>query len=321
MVSLDINICGIKLDKPTILAAGILGLSASTLRRAVQSGAGAVVTKSIGVKPNVGHPNPVIVETPSGLLNAMGLSNPGHKEYAKEVEKLADSGVKVIASVFGGTPEEFVEVAATLVDAGACMVELNISCPHAGTPETPIGQDPEKSAEVTREVKKAVNVPVIPKLTPNVLDICEIGRSVEKAGADAISAINTLGPGMVIDTKTRRPVLGHKVGGLSGPAIHPIAVRCVYELYEAVKIPIIGVGGVTTGETAVELLLAGARAVQIGTAVLYHGLEIFEKVNGEIQRYMEKHGFEKVEQLVGKAHLGGDQDTQTHHLQTRRCSG
>ncbi|RLG69101.1 MAG: dihydroorotate dehydrogenase [Methanobacteriota archaeon] len=302
MVSLAIDLCGIKLNTPTILASGVLGLSASTLRRAALSGAGAVVTKSIGVKPSVGYPNPVIVETPSGLLNAMGLSNPGHKEYAKEVEKLAGSGVKVIASVFGGSPEEFAEVATTLVEAGACMVELNISCPHAERLGSTIGQDPETSAEVTREVKKAVKVPVIPKLTPNVSDICEIGRSVEKAGADAVSAINTLGPGMVIDTQTRRPILGHRVGGLSGPAIHPIAVRCVYQLYETVKIPIIGVGGVTTGETAIELLLAGARAVQIGTGVLYHGLEIFEKVNMEIWRYMEKHGFERVEQLVGKAH-------------------
>ena len=299
--SVAIVLSGIELRNPTILAAGVLGISAKTMKRVVDSGAGAVVTKSTGLEGRSGHPAPNIVEVESGLLNAMGLPNPGIEQMSVEINKLAKSGIPVIASVYGFTPAEYAEVASRACSAGASAVELNVSCPNIGQVGCQIGQDAEMVGKVTGAVKARVDRPVFVKLSPNVTDIVEIGRSAERSGADGVTAINTLG-GMAIDIHTMMPILGADKGGLSGPVIKPIALRCVYDLYQSMKIPIIGCGGITSWEDVVEFLLAGATSVQIGTGVMYRGLSVFREVNDGIISYMKDKKFQNIGELIGIAH-------------------
>lgn len=299
---LTVEIAGLELKNPTMLAAGVLGLSASTLRRAAEAGAGAVVTKSVGLDPRRGYPNPTIVHVRCGLLNAMGLPNPGVREYIKEVRAAKTGGVTVIASVYGSSSQEFARVAKGVGAAGADAVELNVSCPHVEQVGMQIGQDPELVSKIVKSVKSAVKIPVITKLTQNVTDIVEIARAAEDAGTDAITAINTV-RAMAIDIETCSPILANKIGGLSGPAIKPIAVRCVYEISEQLKTPVIaGCGGVSDWRDAVEFILAGATAVQIGTAIAYRGLGIFEGVVAGIRAYLERKGYGSVKEIVGLSH-------------------
>ena len=294
------EIAGLKFRNPTMLASGFLGVSGLTLRRAVEAGAGAIVTKSSSLKPREGNPGPTIVELPVGLLNAIGLASPGIVLMKDEIEEAKQSGVPVIVSVFGFSVSDYSKSARFAETYGADAVELNVSCPHvSGVSE--IGQDPKIVAKVTRTVKKAVDIPVFAKLSPNVSNIVEIGRAVERAGADAITAINTI-KGMLIDIHVRLPVLSAKIGGLSGPAIKPVAVRCVYELVEKVKLPIIGVGGIMGWEDAVEFFLAGASAVQIGTAILRKDLNVFSEVTEGLASYLKANGFTSISELVGLAH-------------------
>jgi len=294
------EIAGLKLRNPTMLASGLLGVSGETLRRVVQAGAGAVVTKSSSLKPRDGNPGPTIVELPVGLLNAIGLASPGIMMMKDEVAEARKSGVPVVVSVFGFSVSDYSKSAHIAETLGADAVELNVSCPHvSGVSE--IGQDPRVVANVTRSVKKRVGVPVFVKLSPNVSNIVEIGRSAERAGADAIAAINTV-RGMSIDIHVRMPVLSAKIGGLSGPAIKPVALRCVYELAEKVKLPIIGVGGIAGWEDAVEFFLAGASAVQIGTAILQKDLAVFTEVIEGLSTYLEENGLTSVSDLIGVAH-------------------
>jgi dihydroorotate dehydrogenase (NAD+) catalytic subunit len=294
------EIAGLKFRNPTMLASGFLGVSGLTLGRAVEAGAGAIVTKSSSLKPREGNPGPTIVELPVGLLNAIGLASPGIVLMKDEIEEAKRSGVPVIVSVFGFSVSDYSKSARFAETYGADAVELNVSCPHvSGVSE--IGQDPKIVAKVTRTVKQAVDIPVFAKLSPNVSNIVEIGRAVERAGADAITAINTI-KGMLIDIRVRLPVLSAKIGGLSGPAIKPVAVRCVYELVEKVKLPIIGVGGIMGWEDAVEFFLAGASAVQIGTAILRKDLNVFSEVTQGLASYLKANGFTSVSELVGLAH-------------------
>jgi dihydroorotate dehydrogenase (NAD+) catalytic subunit len=294
------EIAGLKFRNPTMLASGFLGVSGLTLGRDVEAGAGAIVTKSSSLKPREGNPGPTIVELPVGLLNAIGLASPGIVLMKDEIEEAKRSGVPVIVSVFGFSVSDYSKSARFAETYGADAVELNVSCPHvSGVSE--IGQDPKIVAKVTRTVKKAVDIPVFAKLSPNVSNIVEIGRAVERAGADAITAINTI-KGMLIDIRVRLPVLSAKIGGLSGPAIKPVAVRCVYELAEKVKLPIIGVGGIMGWEDAVEFFLAGASAVQIGTAILRKDLNVFSEVTQGLASYLKANGFTSVSELVGLAH-------------------
>jgi dihydroorotate dehydrogenase (NAD+) catalytic subunit len=294
------EIAGLKFRNPTMLASGFLGVSGLTLGRAVEAGAGAIVTKSSSLKPREGNPGPTIVELPVGLLNAIGLASPGIVLMKDEIEEAKQSGVPVIVSIFGFSVSDYSKSARVAETYGADAVELNVSCPHvSGVSE--IGQDPKIIAKVTRTVKKAVDIPVFAKLSPNVSNIVEIGRAVERAGADAITAINTI-KGMLIDIRVRLPVLSAKIGGLSGPAIKPVAVRCVYELAEKVKLPIIGVGGIMGWEDAVEFFLAGASAVQIGTAILRKDLNVFSEVTEGLASYLKANGFTSVSELVGLAH-------------------
>lgn len=300
---LSTNISGLKLANPTALASGILGYTGDSLRRVVESGAGAVVTKSVGIEPRPGYPNPSVVQAEAGLINAVGLPNPGINDFAEEIA-YAKTVVKVplIVSVFGYTSEEYASVAAKAVEAGADAVELNASCPHVKDTGHEIGHHPKILIEVIEKVKASVKKPVIVKLSPNVTDIVEIAKTAVKAGADALTAVNTV-KAMAIDIEAQMPVLSNVKGGLSGPAIKPIALRCVYDIFEAdLKVPIFGCGGVASWQDAVEFLLAGASAVQIGTAIAMDGLNVFQKVNKGLQSYLIKKSYGSVKEIVGLSH-------------------
>ena len=293
-----ITITGLKLKNPTMLAAGILGTTGASLLRVARSGAGAVVTKSIGTIPQAGHPNPCMVETECGFLNALGLPNPGYRNYHEELAIAKKGKIPVIASIFGADAPEFVEVAIGLCNF-ADAIELNLSCPHAGRYGASIGIDPSLVCEITSSVKKAVNIPVWVKLTPNVTDITKIGLAAEEGGADAVVAINTV-RAMAIDIESGFPILGNRFGGLSGTAIKPIAIKCVYDLYDALNIPVIGVGGISSWQDAIEIMMAGASAVQIGSAV-HKGLTVFAAIADGIRDYCRTHDCE-IKDVCGLAH-------------------
>jgi len=260
-----------------------------------------MVTKSVGLKPRNGYANPTIVQTSCGLINAIGLPNPGIGEFVGEIREAKNFGVPVVVSVYGFSAGEYATVAKKAVAAGADAVELNVSCPHVEETGSEIGQNPKILAEVVRKVKAVVEKPVFVKLSPNVTNIVDTAEVVAKAGANALTAINTV-KAMAIDTEATVPILSNKMGGLSGPAIKPIAVRCVYEIYERVKVPIIGCGGITNWHGAVEFLLAGATAVQIGTATASNGPNVFRKVTRGIDAYLRRKGFKSVNEIVGLSH-------------------
>ncbi|ADC47836.1 dihydroorotate dehydrogenase PyrD [Methanobrevibacter ruminantium M1] len=275
---LKTKLCGISLKNPLMLAAGVLGSHASSLNWILNSGAGAVVSKSFSKEPNEGYKNPTTVAVEGGIINAIGLSSPGVDAFIEELESVNRIKGRSIASIYGATPDEFSYVAGkieSLVD----MIEMNISCPHAMEGYgASIGQNPDLTREFVSAVKDTVSVPVLAKLTPNVTNISEIAIAAEEGGADGLTLINSLGPGMKIDIITGNPILANKFGGMSGPAIKPIAVRCVYDAYEATDIPIVGVGGIRNYTDVVEFLYAGASAVQIGTSIMYEGPEIFGRI-------------------------------------------
>jgi len=286
-----VNVGGVRLDNHLLLAAGVLGTTGASLARMHSLGAGGVVTKSIGPHPKDGHAGPCLVVLNDGIINAMGLPNPS-KEFVGEIANLA--GKPVVVSIFGGTPEEFAEVASWF-SGKVSGFELNLSCPHAEGYGAAIGSDPNLVEACTRAVSKT-GVPTWVKLTPNVTDITSIGKAAEAGGATAIVAINTL-KAMRISTGLRRPVLGNRFGGLSGSAIFPVAVRCVYELYEACTIPIIGCGGISSADNVIEMMMAGASAVEIGSAV-HTSVDIFETIRSELYA---KNGV-AAEDIVGCAH-------------------
>jgi dihydroorotate dehydrogenase (NAD+) catalytic subunit len=286
-----VTVGGVALDNHLLLAAGILGTTASSLSRVLLSGAGGVVTKSIGPQPKDGHAGPCLVVLEKGILNAMGLPNPS-KEFVDEISSLAKK--PVIVSIFGSNPDEFALVGSWFAGKVA-GIELNLSCPHAEGYGSAIGTDPALVEACTRAVSKS-GIATWVKLTPNVTDITAIGKAAERGGARAIVAINTI-KAMRISTGMKCPVLGNRYGGLSGSAVFPIAVRCVYELYETCKIPIIGCGGVATADNVVEMMMAGASAVQIGSAV-YHDVKVFETIQADLYR---KDGLTP-EEIIGCAH-------------------
>ena len=301
MTGVEVDIVGIHLRNPTMLASGILNETGKSMVEVARAGAGAIVTKSVGVEPRKGHPNPCVVELDHGLLNAMGLPNPGMKAYAAEVSEAKRGGVPVICSVFGGNEKEIAEVAAAMEEAGADAVELNLSCPHAEGYGAEIGSTPDMVEKVCREVKASVRVPVLAKLTPNTSSIARLAKAAESGGADGVVAINTL-KGMAISPELGLPMLSNVVGGLSGPAIMAVGVRCVYEIFDEVEIPIIGVGGIATADDALQYIMAGARAVQIGTAIWHDGPSVFSSISDDIAAFMKENGYGSVDQMVGKAH-------------------
>jgi dihydroorotate dehydrogenase (NAD+) catalytic subunit len=299
------------LPNPLVLASGILGTEAALMVRVARAGAGAITAKSCSLEPRAGHPNPTVLAWEYGLINAVGLANPGVEAEVKELKEakalLKQPGVALIASVFADTVQNFARVARRLVEAQPDLLEVNISCPNVHDEfGTPFAADASAAAKVTEAVKEAVAgapnaPPVLVKLSPNVADIAAIARAVESAGADGISAINTL-TGMIIDIDARRPILANRTGGLSGPAIRPLAVGCVYKIYRAIQIPILGMGGVSSGRDAVEMIMAGASAVGVGSAVYEGGPEILGQIGDEMAAITKGLGYDSVEAMRGVAH-------------------
>ncbi len=291
-----LTLAGLNIKNPLILAAGIMGTTGGSLKRAAESGAGAVVTKSVGVEPKSGHSNPSMVEVDCGYLNAMGLPNPSYKNFQHDIDIAREGGVPVIASIFGASADEFSEIAGSL---RADAFELNVSCPHACGYGAQVGSDPALVEEITKAVKSATSAPVWVKLTPNVTDIKSIGLAAESGGADAVVAINTV-RAMAIDIESGYPILGNRFGGLSGKAIKPVAIKCVYDLYEALEIPVIGVGGISDWRDAVEFMMGGARAVQIGSAV-GNNINIFNDISSCMEAFLEEKGW-TLDDIYGMAH-------------------
>lgn len=300
-LSLAVELAGLGLRNPIMNAAGILGMSSYQLKRLYESGAGAVVTKSLGRQPRNGHPNPTIVFVEGGVINSMGLPNPSAEYFRDEIKRLKAENIPVLASFFAASIEDFRYLASILTDAGADALEINCSCPNVGREKCMLEADPESLEKVTKAVREASSLPVFVKLTPNVANIVEGAKIAEENGADGITAVNTL-KALAVDIDLRKPILSNIIGGLSGPALKPVALRCVWELFENIEIPIIGCGGVSNWRDAVEFLLCGASAIQIGTALMNHGVELFKEVNEGIGRYLEENGFRGVKDIVGLAH-------------------
>ncbi|HIH37818.1 dihydroorotate dehydrogenase [Candidatus Woesearchaeota archaeon] len=300
---LQTELCGIKLSNPTVLASGIMGITASSMGLIAENGAGAITMKSINTEGKTGHPNPIAITFDGGMLNAVGLPNKGIKETLEEIKEFKEQcSAPLFASIFAQSVDEFAELTKQLYKAQIDAIEINISCPNCDDEfGKPFSCSPITAAKATAACKEYAAVPLFVKLTPNVPNIQEIAKAVEAAGASAITAINTV-PGMMIDIHTRSPILFNKSGGLSGPAIKPIALKCVYDIYEAVKIPIIGTGGIMTGQDAIEMMMAGATVVGIGSAVYWRDIDVFKKVCREMDVVLEKEGFTSVKEVVGLAH-------------------
>lgn len=298
-MSIDINLAGLNLKSPIILASGILGVSFSSMKRIIDAGAGAVTSKSIGPTPRKGYKNPSIIEIyPNTFMNAVGLGNPGIDDFIPEIKEIKEGDITLIVSVFGDTNQTYLEVAQKAINGGADAIEINISCPHAEV--SSIGIDKDLTHDIVSMLKKEIKVPLFVKLNPNVTNIGEIALAAEKGGADGVVAINTLAA-LAIDVNTRRPILAHGSGGLSGKAIHPIAVKKVYDLYKILKIPIIGCGGIFEWKDAIEFFLAGASAVQVGTS-LYQGPDIISEINKGMIRYLKDNEFKSINDIKGLAH-------------------
>ncbi|HJW19712.1 MAG TPA: dihydroorotate dehydrogenase [Candidatus Nitrosotalea sp.] len=288
----------IALERPTMLASGILGISLDVFGRLYKEGAGALVTKSLSKEPWDGYPNPTIIGLKHGYLNAVGLSNPGAPYFAKMLS--SNQTVPIIVSLVGSIPEDFTFMIKQFENVKILGYELNLSCPHVEKVGLEVGDDPELVHTIVKSVKKESKVPVLAKVGLGSSDYLETVRTACESGIDGITAINTL-RAMAIDVETARPILSHKIGGLSGPAIKPVAVRCVYEISSKFDIPVIGCGGISSWEDAVEFLLAGSSAVQIGSAVGDKWTGVFSEINNGISKYMEKKNFKKLSEMVGLA--------------------
>lgn len=298
MINLKVKIAGVELSNPITVASGTFGYGNEMKKYMDVSGIGAICLKAITLEQRNGNRPPRIAETPNGMLNSVGLQNPGVDAFLKHALPMAKQlNTKLIANIAGKTIEDYMEVAEKVGDQ-VDMLELNISCPNVKEGGVAFGTNPKMVEEITRRVKSVAKVPLMVKLSPNVTDITEIARAAESGGADALSLINTL-LGMKIDVKTRKPILANNVGGLSGPAVMPVAVRMVYQVANTVKLPIIGMGGIMTGEDAVEFLLAGATAVSIGTANLVHP-DAAIRIKEELINYLGNNNIKDVNEIIGK---------------------
>ena len=288
----------IVLERPTMLASGILGISLDVFGRLYKEGAGALVTKSLSKEPWDGYPNPTIIGLGNGYLNAVGLSNPGAPYFAKMLS--SNQTIPIIVSLVGSIAEDFTFMIKQFENVKILGYELNLSCPHVEKVGLEVGDDPELVRTIIKSVKKESKVPVIAKVGLGSSDYLKTVNAACESGIDGITAINTL-RAMAIDVETGRPILSHKIGGLSGPPIKPVAVRCVYEISSKFDIPIIGCGGISRWEDAIEFLLAGASAVQIGSAVGEKWTGVFSEINNGISKYMERKNFTKIKEMVGIA--------------------
>jgi dihydroorotate dehydrogenase (NAD+) catalytic subunit len=300
---LSVTLCGIKLKNPMISASGTCGYGKELAQFYDLTALGAFTVKSITLEKRAGNPNPRIAECVSGILNSIGIQSQGVRHFIEQdLPFLRQFQVPVIVSISGNYADDYARIAALLDrEEGISAIEVNISCPNLEMGGCSFGADPEAAGLIVSLVKSSVRLPVIAKLTPNVSDITLIAKSVEKNGADAIALINTLA-GMAIDIRTRRPKLGNIIGGLSGPAIKPVAIKMVWDVYRTVRIPIIGMGGVMTWEDAIEFILAGATAVGVGTALFRDPWVVFEIIDG-MEKYMEAKGIARVDEIRGKVAL------------------
>lgn len=297
-MNMEVTIAGVTFKNPVMEASGTFGSGMEYSEFVDLNKLGAVVTKGVANVPWPGNPTPRIAETWGGMLNAIGLQNPGIDVFVKrDIPFLKQFDTKIIVNVCGKTTEDYLEVVERLGDEPVDMLEINISCPNVNANFLAFGQDPKHVEELTAQIKKVAGQPVIMKLTPNVTDIAEIAKAAEAGGADAVSLINTL-TGMKIDVNRRTFALANKTGGVSGPCIKPVAVRMVYQVAQAVKIPIIGMGGIQNAEDALEFILAGASAVAVGTANFMNPYATLEIIDG-IREYMEKNEIEDICQLIG----------------------
>ncbi len=300
---LSVTLCGIKLKNPIITASGTCGYGKELAQFYDLGALGAFTAKSITLEKRAGNPNPRIAECVSGILNSIGIQSQGIRHFIEQdLPFLRQSQVPVIVSISGNYADDYARIASLLDrEEGISAIEVNISCPNLEMGGCSFGADPEVAGHIVSLVKSSTRLPVIAKLTPNVSDITLIAKSVEKNGADAVALINTLA-GMAIDIRTRRPKLGNIVGGLSGPAMKPVAIKMVWDVYRTVRIPIIGMGGVMTWEDAIEFILAGATAVGVGTALFRDPWVVFEIIDG-MEKYMEANGITRVDEIWGKVKL------------------
>ena len=294
----SVNIAGVEWKNPVTVASGTFGSGAEYSEFTDLNKLGAVTTKGVANVPWAGNPTPRVAEVYGGMLNAVGLQNPGIELFCKrDIPFLKQYDTKIIVNVCGHSTEEYVEVVKRLANEPVDLLEINISCPNVKEGGIAFGQDPKAVEAITREMKKYAKQPIIMKLSPNVTDITEMARAAEAGGADALSLINTI-TGMKIDVNRRKFVLANKTGGMSGPAIHPVAVRMVYQTAQAVNIPIIGMGGIMTAEDAIEMILAGATAISVGTANFVNPGVTMELVDG-IEEYMKKYHVNDIHELIG----------------------
>lgn len=297
--SLTTNIGSLTLERPTILASGILGISLDVFKRLHTAGAGAVVTKSLSKEPWEGYPNPTIFSVKGGgWINAVGLSNPGAETFAKMIEPNTD--VPIIVSLVGSVEDDFEYMIKKFEKCNVPAYELNLSCPHVAKVGLEIGDDIELVSKIIKRVKSVTDVPIIAKVGLGKSDYLETVGAAVSSGVDAITAINTV-RAMAIDVETQMPILSNKIGGLSGTPIKPIALRCVYEIASKFDIPIMGCGGISSWEDAVEFILAGSSAVQFGSVMGDHWVETFGEINSGIQNYMERKGYATIGEMVGRA--------------------
>ena len=301
MIDTRVNIAGVELKNPVMTASGTFGSGMEYSEFVDLSRLGGVVTKGVADVPWPGNPTPRVAETTGGMLNAIGLQNPGIDVFCKrDIPFLKQHDTKIMVNVCGHSTEEYLRVVERLASEPVDLLEINISCPNVKEGGIAFGQDPKAVETITREVKKVAAQPVVMKLSPNVTDITVMARAAEAGGADAVSLINTL-TGMKIDVERQNFALANKTGGMSGPAVKPVAVRMVYQVAQSVNIPIIGMGGIATAEDALEFILAGATAVSVGTANFFNPYATVEIAEG-IENYMKRHNIEKLTDLIGAVH-------------------
>lgn len=301
MIDTRVNIAGVELKNPVMTASGTFGSGMEYSEFVDLSRLGGVVTKGVADVPWPGNPTPRVAETTGGMLNAIGLQNPGIDVFCKrDIPFLKQHDTKIMVNVCGHSTEEYLRVVERLASEPVDLLEINISCPNVKEGGIAFGQDPKSVETITREVKKVAAQPVVMKLSPNVTDITVVARAAEAGGADAVSLINTL-TGMKIDVERQTFALANKTGGMSGPAVKPVAVRMVYQVAQSVNIPIIGMGGIATAEDALEFILAGATAVSVGTANFFNPYATVEIAEG-IENYMKRHNIEKLTDLIGAVH-------------------
>ncbi len=300
MINTKVTYCGVEFKNPIVTASGTFGFGMEYNQFVPLEEYGGFGAKGLTRQERAGNPPPRIAETPSGILNSVGLQNPGVEYFAQSIMPiLSEYDTNIIANMSGNTIEEYCEMAEILSDTDVAMIEMNISCPNVKHGGLAFGTDPHVVNELTREVKKHCKKPLVVKLSPNVTSVTEIAKAAEDGGADGLSLINTL-LGMKIDIHTRRPILKNNTGGLSGPAVKPVAIRMVHEVYEAVKLPIIGMGGVMSGEDVIEFMLAGASLVALGTG-LFVKPDLILSVKEDIEKYMNQHNINDINEIIGAA--------------------